>query len=96
LQGFPFDDFDLHDVMLPEDEGDFGYASDDDEIDEEEVVTETGFGSVIGERLSMHHAVPLLQCIARHNAVPDLFISHAGSLSALSPGTNNPEGARRS
>ena len=51
MQGFPFDDFDLHDVMLPEDEGDFGYASDDDEIDEEEVVTETGFGSVIGERL---------------------------------------------
>jgi translation initiation factor 3 subunit B len=46
-KGFPFDDFDLHDVMLPEDEGDFGYASDDDEIDEEEVVTETGFGSVI-------------------------------------------------
>lgn len=50
-QGFPFDDFDLHDVMLPEDEGDFGYPSDDDVIDEEEIVTETGFGSVIGERL---------------------------------------------
>ena len=57
MQGFPFDDFDLHDVMLPEDEGDFGYASDDDEIDEEEVVTETGFGSVIGDRLFMHPAV---------------------------------------
>jgi hypothetical protein len=57
LQGFPFDDFDLHDVMLPEDEGDFGYASDDDEIDEEEVVTETGFGSVIGEPLFMHCAI---------------------------------------
>ena len=49
-QGFPFDDFDLNDVMLPEGEGDFGYASDDDAIDEEEIVTETGFGSVIGAR----------------------------------------------
>lgn len=60
MQGFPFDDFDLHDVMLPEDEGDFGYASDDDEIDEEEVVTETGFGSVIGERM-------FTQCAFRHS-----------------------------
>ena len=93
LQGFPFDDFDLHDVMLPEDEGDFGYASDDDEIDEEEVVTETGFGSVIGERMFLH--CPLLNCIARHIAVLDSSLSHVGSLSPFSPGNNNfAQGAR--
>ncbi len=63
VQGFPFDDFDLHDVMLPEDEGDFGYPSDDDEIDEEEVVTETGFGSVIGERAYLHPADERLRSV---------------------------------
>lgn len=57
MQGFPFDDFDLHDVMLPEDEGDFGYPSDDDDLDEEEIVTETGFGSVIGARLRIHASI---------------------------------------
>ncbi len=66
LQGFPFDDFDLNDVMLPESEGDFGYPSDDDELDEEEIVTETGFGSVIGER-TVPAVYPLMEsshCLA--------------------------------
>ena len=47
-QGFPFGDFDVEDVMLPEGD-DMGIASDDDEQhQEEEVPTESGFGSVIG------------------------------------------------
>ena len=47
-KGFPLGDFNLEDVMLPEGE-DFGVASDDDSIGDEEIETETGFGSVIGE-----------------------------------------------
>ena len=47
-KGFPLGDFNLEDVMLPEGE-DFGIASDDDSIGDEEIETETGFGSVIGE-----------------------------------------------
>jgi translation initiation factor 3 subunit B len=49
--GFPVDleDFDLRDVRLPEGE-EFGIRSDEDDGDEEDVATETGFGSVIGER----------------------------------------------
>ena len=49
LQGFPFGDFHLEDVMLPEDD-DMGIPSEDDEDLEEEVTTETGFGCVVGER----------------------------------------------
>jgi translation initiation factor 3 subunit B len=45
--GFPFEGFDLEELILPEGE-DFGIRSDDDEGDEEELETETGFGSVIG------------------------------------------------
>lgn len=37
----------MEDVMLPEDD-DMGIPSDDDEDDEEEIQTETGFGSVVG------------------------------------------------
>ena len=48
LQGFPFGDFNLEDVMLPEDD-DMGIPSDDDEDLEDEVTTETGFGCVVGE-----------------------------------------------
>ncbi len=47
-KGFPFDGFKVEDVMLPEDD-DMGIPSEDDEDDEEEIQTETGFGSVIGE-----------------------------------------------
>lgn len=47
-RGFPFDpDFRMEDVMMPEDD-DMGIASEDDEVAEEEIQTETGFGSVIG------------------------------------------------
>ena len=47
-RGFPFDpDFRMEDVMLPEGD-DMGIASEDDEVAEEEIQTETGFGSVIG------------------------------------------------
>ena len=48
MQGFPFEGFHMEDVMLPEDD-DMGIPSDDDEEDEEEIQTETGFGSVVGE-----------------------------------------------
>ena len=48
-RGFPFDpDFRMEDVMLPEND-DMGIASEDDEVAEEEIETETGFGSVIGQ-----------------------------------------------
>ena len=47
-RGFPFDpEFRIEDVMLPEND-DMGIASEDDEVLEEEIETETGFGSVIG------------------------------------------------
>ena len=49
-KGFPLGDYKtyLEDVMLPEGE-DMGIPSDDDSIGEDEIETETGFGSVIGE-----------------------------------------------
>ena len=46
-RGFPFEGFQLEDVMLPEDD-DMGIPSEDEVDDEEELETETGFGSVIG------------------------------------------------
>ena len=47
-RGFPFDpEFRMEDVMLPEDDN-MGIDSEDDEVAEEEIQTETGFGSVIG------------------------------------------------
>jgi hypothetical protein len=48
-KGFPFGDFDLEDVMLPEDD-DMGVPSDDEE-QEEVLQTETGFGNVLGARM---------------------------------------------
>ena len=47
--GFPLDDFALEDVMLPEDD-DMGIVSEEDSDEEEEIESETGFGSVIGTR----------------------------------------------
>lgn len=47
-RGFPFGDFMIENVMLPEGE-DMGIASDDDDIDEEGLEQETGFENVIGE-----------------------------------------------
>lgn len=50
--GFPFGDFDIEDVMLPEDD-DMGIPSDDDVEEEEEVHTESGFGNIIGMLISL-------------------------------------------
>lgn len=47
-KGFPFGDFDLADVMLPEGE-DMDIPSDAEEEEEEDVKTESGFGNVLGE-----------------------------------------------
>jgi hypothetical protein len=47
-KGFPFDNFDMADVMLPEEDADMGIPSEDDDDDEEEIEAESGFGSVIG------------------------------------------------
>lgn len=46
-KGFP--DCDVNEIMVPDDAGDLGYPSDDDEVDEEEIATESGFECVIGE-----------------------------------------------
>lgn len=48
-KGFPFGDFDIADVMLPEGD-DMGIPSDSDEEKEEELQSESGFGNVLGER----------------------------------------------
>lgn len=45
-EGFPHDDFDLLGIRLPADD-DMGIKSDDEDVDEDDVQTETGFGSVI-------------------------------------------------
>ncbi len=50
-RGFPFGDFDYEDVMLP-DGDDLGVPSDDENEDEDEVVTDTGFGNVIGAHIA--------------------------------------------
>ena len=57
-RGFPFGDFDLEDVMLPEDD-DMGIPSETDEdAQEEDVQTESGFGNVLGggraTRMQLH------------------------------------------
>jgi len=47
-RGFPFGDFDVEDVMLPEGD-DMGIPSDESDSGEPAPSAETGFGSVIGE-----------------------------------------------
>lgn len=47
-RGFPFGEFDVEDVMLP-DGDDMGIASDESDSGEAAPSAETGFGSVIGE-----------------------------------------------
>ena len=65
-RGFPFGDFELDDVMVP-DGDDMGIASEDDDAhNEEEIVTETGFGSVIGAYVVSWH-----DATARHSAQSD-------------------------
>lgn len=56
--GFPYVDFDLQHIRMPRDD-DMGIPSDDDDVDDEEIQTETGFGSVIGERSGCAAAAPL-------------------------------------
>ncbi|KAL6784025.1 EIF3B [Auxenochlorella protothecoides x Auxenochlorella symbiontica] len=46
-QGFPFGDFDLEDVMLPEGDDDFGFPSEEEEEEEEDAQTESGFANVL-------------------------------------------------
>lgn len=46
-KGFPFGDFRVEDVMLPEGD-DMGIPSDDDDIDEDTIEQETGFETVVG------------------------------------------------
>lgn len=41
-RGFPFGEFNLEDVMLPETDSDFGVASEEEEEEEEEVGTRKG------------------------------------------------------
>lgn len=50
-RGFPFGDFDLADVMLPE-EDDMGIPSGSDDEQEEDLQTDSGFGNVLGEERS--------------------------------------------
>lgn len=45
--GFPYEGFDVEELILPDGE-DMGIKSDDDDDEEEELESETGFGSVIG------------------------------------------------
>jgi translation initiation factor 3 subunit B len=45
--GFPYSNFDVAELILP-DGDDMGLRSDDDDIDSEQIETETGFGNVIG------------------------------------------------
>ena len=55
-KGFPFGDFDLEDVMLPEND-DMGIPSDTDEDgQEEDLQTESGFGNVLGAGGQAPHA----------------------------------------
>jgi translation initiation factor 3 subunit B len=46
-KGFPFGDFDVMDVMLPE--GDDMDIPSDDEEEEEDITNETGFGNIVGK-----------------------------------------------
>lgn len=47
-RGFPFGEFNLEDVMLPETDSDFGVASEEEEEEEEEVGEEqSGFANVL-------------------------------------------------
>lgn len=61
-KGFPFD-CDVNDIMVPDDAGDLGYPSDDDEVDEEEIQTVSGFECVIGGTLWAGRQLPLPGCL---------------------------------
>lgn len=46
--GFPFERFDLEELILPSGD-DMGIRSEDDEVKEEDIQTQSGFGSCLGE-----------------------------------------------
>lgn len=51
-EGFPFDNFDIHEVVLPPDD-DLGIESDDGDVEEEATADlDTGFGSALGAPLA--------------------------------------------
>ena len=61
-RGFPFGDFEVDDIMLP-DGDDMDIPSDDDDAaDEEDIQAESGFGSVIGATRSHPCPHPLCRC----------------------------------
>lgn len=62
-QGFPFGDFDLEDVMLPEGDDNFGFPSEEEEEEEEDAQTESGFANVLGEGM-WGYCVWALLCLA--------------------------------
>lgn len=45
--GFPYEGFELEELILPSGD-DMGIRSDEDDVKEEDVQTESGFGSVVG------------------------------------------------
>lgn len=47
-KGFPFGQFELEDVMLPEGD-DMGVPSEDEEDEEEDIETESGFENILSE-----------------------------------------------
>jgi hypothetical protein len=48
-QGFPYENFDVTELILPDGDN-MGINSDDDDIDIEEIETASGFGNIIGAR----------------------------------------------
>ena len=68
-KGFPFHDFEVDDIMLP-DGDDMDIPSDDDDAaDEEEIQAESGFGSVIGAALPRPLPPPPPCCRPRPHSV---------------------------
>lgn len=77
-KGFPFGDFDLEDVMLPEDD-DMGIPSDtDDDGQEEDVQAESGFANVLGALLSNPRCLrPLQRAVSTRPGAPALPVNSA-------------------
>jgi translation initiation factor 3 subunit B len=46
--GFPYVDFEVEELILPDGDN-MGIGSDDDDVKEEDLSTNTGFGSCVGE-----------------------------------------------
>jgi hypothetical protein len=50
--GFPYENFDVKELILPDGDN-MGINSDDDDVDIEEIETESGFGNIIGGQRGM-------------------------------------------